>query len=294
MSNKASVDYSLIPSSVYIHRYFAHNLWQNCMEFVALTCIPSIMAPTYGDMLSRALVILVVFTVLFTFNHATFLQYSRDELLLLRDQVLVQDVPPEIMDFNTFFKSIPVENYKKRKRGRRGGLLSRSRRRSTKKVPVPTIIMANVQRLWNKTDELFTRIRMQRDFRETCVFSFSETWLKPSHPDNAFQPPGFTIFRKDRDNTITNKSQGGGVCLLVNNNWCTNVKKIADGCTPDLEYITIKCRPFYLPREFTSVTITTAYIHPRADTGSALDTLRDVITNYENSDQHIIYCSWRF
>ena len=246
------------------------------------------MAPTYGDRLLRALIILVIFTVLISYNHAKFLQYSREELLLLRTEVYVQDVPREIMDFNDFFKTIPMEYHKRRKRGKRGGVLARSRMRSTKKVPVPTIIMANVQRLWNKTDELFSRIRMQRDFRDTCIFSFCETWLKPSHPDNALQPPGFTIFRKDRDQSITNKSQGGGVCFLINDNWCTNVKIISDGCTPDLEYITLKCRPFYLPREFSSVTITTAYIHPRADTEKALDTLNNVITNYENSDPNTL------
>jgi hypothetical protein len=53
------------------------------------------------------------------------------------------------------------------------------------------------------------------------------------------------------------------VCFLVNNNWCTDVKVISAGCTPDLEHITIKCRPFYLPREFSSVTLTLELIQSK-------------------------------
>ena len=141
-----------------------------------------------------------------------------------------------------------------------------------------------MQRLYNKTDELFCRIATQRDFKECCVFSFSETWLKSSHPDSALQPPGFTIFRQDRDHSVTGKKQGGGVCFLVNNKWCTDVRIISSACTLDLEYITIKCRPFYLPREFNSVILSTVYIHPKSDTVSALNGLAEVVTSYENSD----------
>ena len=146
------------------------------------------------------------------------------------------------------------------------------------------MILTNVQRLYNKIEEIFSRIRTQKDFKDCCVFSFSETWLGPSHPDSAFQPPGFSIYRQDRDNEITGKSQGGGVCFLENNKWCSDVRIISSGCTPDLEHITIKCRPFYLPREFSSVIISTVYIHPKADTDQALNSLCEIISKYENSD----------
>ena len=108
--------------------------------------------------------------------------------------------------------------------------------------------------------------------------------MKPSQPDSLVQPPGFTIFRQDRDHQATGKRQGGGVCFLVNDRWCTDVRIISQGCTADLEHLTIKCRPFYLPREFSSVTLTSAYIHPRADVDSALGALCDVISDCENRD----------
>ncbi len=123
-------------------------------------------------------------------------------------------------------------------------------------------------------DELIYRVSNQNDYTNCCVFCFSDTWLKPSHPDFILQPPGFTIFRQDRDPVIT-KGKGGGVCFQFNNKWCTNVRIISSGCNPDVEYLTIKRKPFYLPREFSSVTLTSVYIHLKADT--------DVSVTDENS-----------
>ncbi len=44
-------------------------------------------------------------------------------------------------------------------------------------------------------------------------------------------------------------------------------------CSPDLEYLTLLCWPFWLPREFTAVTITAVYIPPQADTDATLKEL---------------------
>ncbi len=44
-------------------------------------------------------------------------------------------------------------------------------------------------------------------------------------------------------------------------------------CSPDLEYLTLLCQPFWLPREFTAVVITAVFIPPQADTDAALKEL---------------------
>ncbi len=44
----------------------------------------------------------------------------------------------------------------------------------------------------------------------------------------------------------------------------------------------IICRPFYLPREFTSIIITAVYIPPQADTSVALSKLHDELSGYIN------------
>ncbi len=53
-------------------------------------------------------------------------------------------------------------------------------------------------------------------------------------------------------------------------------------CSPHLEHLSIICRPFYLPREFSAVIATAVYIPPQADTSLALSKLHDVISGYIN------------
>lgn len=95
------------------------------------------------------------------------------------------------------------------------------------------------------------------------MLCFTETWLHSSAPDLAIELVGYTVHRRDR-NRDSGKSQGGGLCIYVNNNWCTNSEAVDSHCFPDLEYLAIKCRPIDLPREFTVVMVTTVYIAPDA------------------------------
>ncbi len=149
------------------------------------------------------------------------------------------------------------------KQGRRGGLLVRLRRHPTQ-PPIPSILLANMQSISNKLDELHCRINTQQDMRSCCVFCFSETWLTLDTPDSAIQPERFSVHRLDRSYEATGKAKGGGVCFLVNNSWCTEVEVISHSYSPALERLTIKCRPFYSPREFPSVLLTAVYIPPQA------------------------------
>ena len=52
----------------------------------------------------------------------------------------------------------------------------------------------------------------------------------------------------------------------------------------NIDCLTIKCRPFYLPREFTSISLTAVYIHPDADTTNALHDLSNLITKNEKDE----------
>ena len=122
----------------------------------------------------------------------------------------------------------------------------------------------------------------QRDIKNCNVMVFTETWLDPSIQDAAIVPHGFSIHRQDR--TINSgKSKGGGVCFMINNNWCSDVEIISSDCSPSLEHIMIRCRPFYLPREFTSVVLTAVYVPAHADNNTALEELYGVIERTETS-----------
>ncbi|KAK3515147.1 hypothetical protein QTP70_007465 [Hemibagrus guttatus] len=72
------------------------------------------------------------------------------------------------------------------------------------------------------------------------------------------------------------KTRGGGVCLMVNNSWCNSTS-----ISPNLELLTIKCRPFNFPQEFSSVIVSAVYIPPRADTDTALWELYEDLTLHQ-------------
>ena len=177
------------------------------------------------------------------------------------------------------FLCLPTKQRKK-KRGRRAGVLVRTRKRYFKPA-LPTILLANVQSIDNKMDELNARIKFQRDIRNCCVLAFVETWLVPEISDTAVTPSGFSIYRQDRT-ADSGKHRGGGVCVMVNFSWATDIAVLASHCSPVLELLTVKIRPFYLPREFTAVIVSVVYIPPQADKATALDELYGIINGLEN------------
>lgn len=79
------------------------------------------------------------------------------------------------------------------------------------------------------------------------------------------------------------------MCLLVNEKWCTNTTVMNKTCTTSLECLAIKCRPFYLPREFPAIFLIAVYIHPRADASTALNELADIIHKYEISHPEAVF-----
>ncbi|KAI3352143.1 hypothetical protein L3Q82_020948 [Scortum barcoo] len=85
----------------------------------------------------------------------------------------------------------------------------------------------------------------------------------PSIPDSAIVPEGALHFTDRNGQVHSGKSKGGGVCFMVNIKWCSDVEIISTGCSPDLEHLMIRCRPYYLPREFTSVVMTAVYVPPQ-------------------------------
>ncbi|CDQ99431.1 unnamed protein product [Oncorhynchus mykiss] len=62
---------------------------------------------------------------------------------------------------------------------------------------------------------------------------------------------------------------------MINDSWCNcnNIQDLQSICSPDVEFLTIKCRPYYLPRGFSSVIDTAVYIPPQTDSTTALKEL---------------------
>ncbi len=115
------------------------------------------------------------------------------------------------------------------------------------------------------------------------MLCFTETWLGPDKPDAAIIPPGFTVYRKDRSAESSKKRvcMGGGVCFMINNRWCNDVTVVSESCSPVLEHLTLSCRPFYSPREFSSIVLVAAYIPPRANSTAAIG---DLVTEIHKAE----------
>ncbi|WP_269689138.1 hypothetical protein, partial [Klebsiella pneumoniae] len=71
------------------------------------------------------------------------------------------------------------------------------------------------------------------------------------------QPLGFSMHRADKDEHLSGKKKNGlGVFFMINDSLCNHndIQELKSFCSP--KFLTIKCRPFYLPRELSSVIVT--------------------------------------
>lgn len=85
-------------------------------------------------------------------------------------------------------------------------------------------MLANVQSLRNKVDELQANVKLLEEYKSACLLAVTETWLKDRDAQSDLKIDGFgEFFRPDRDHTKASKSHGGGLALYVNQKWCGNV-----------------------------------------------------------------------
>ena len=190
-------------------------------------------------------------SAIFHVNNRDFLLSFKDFKTLPNNLSLHPDIP---LRSQTFKES---RTNKKKKRGSRGGILERLKRRGSR-FPLPTITFSNCRSIYKKQDEITTLVQHDKDFRRCNLMCYTETWLDEN---KTLDITGYTAIRADRDNTkAQKKGHGGGVCFLVSDTWCTHFNIREQHCTKDYEILTVSFRPFYLPREFGQITIILAYI----------------------------------
>ncbi|KAK0155085.1 hypothetical protein N1851_002601 [Merluccius polli] len=124
-------------------------------------------------------------------------------------------------------------------------------------------------------DELQSQIAYNHFVRD-------ESWLRLHIPDATVELAGRTIHRHDRTEA-SGKSIGGGLCVYVLENWCSDSRVIDTYCSPDLEAMSVQCRPFYLPRELTAAFVTAVYIPPGANVSMALGQLQLMVAKQQRA-----------
>ncbi len=128
------------------------------------------------------------------------------------------------------------------------------------RTALPSIHLANLRSLPNKTDELLLLTCTNKDFSNSAALCFTETSLSEAIPDNALHLPGYQLFRSDCITELTGKTRGGGLCFCINEGWCSDVTTLKKMCSPNLEALFINCKPFYSPREFSSFILVNVYV----------------------------------
>lgn len=162
-----------------------------------------------------------------------------------------------------------------RRRGRRGGIRQRLQRRGCR-PPLPPMILSNVQSLRRKMDALRIHARFSCEYRESCIMVFTETWLHRDIPDTLCQLEGFSLLRSDRTE-MSGKSQGGGIGIFINDNWCRQYMVRETFSNPDVELLCVSLRPHYLPREFGNSLLCAVYVPP---SGNAVKAAAHITATY--------------
>lgn len=229
---------------------------------------------------------------LFTQNSRAQVAYSRQELLDIRALNVdtfsdVLRLTPEIA--KTSEASNPASptrsarrrrRDRKQKRGKRGGLQAKLKL-TPHQLSLPSIFLANVHSLTDKIDELRLRIISHNWIKDCNIMIFTETWLNSGVPDSAIELAERYVLRADRTADDSGKTRGGGLCIYVNKAWCTDTASIESHCSANLEFLMVKCRPFYLPREFTSTVVTATYVPPDANAKQAMKELHAAISKQQ-------------
>ncbi len=245
------------------------SLWNILSHPVALlSSVACELAPLRIVLLCVFFYLFFIFLLLFLIRvSSAMIMYDRRTLLdigqrytnLIQNTLSADPAWPLEKPWNNVLNNDHLNNRRRRRkhRGRRAGIRNRLRKRAHS-PPLPSILLANVQSLENKMDDLRARISFQRDIRDCNIFCLTETWLTPTVPDTAVTPSdNFSVLRMDRS-AEAGKNKGGGVCFFINKKWCDprNISILSRSCSPHLEHLSIICRPFYLPREFTSIIVT--------------------------------------
>nr|XP_049618287.1 uncharacterized protein LOC125993625 isoform X4 [Syngnathus scovelli] len=243
-----------------------------------------LMAPRMAATVSRSLFLCLILCVFCVFCCPSRITFTREALLNI-GQSSSGIFSPVLSDSDCLSEilagaAVLYKLARRRRRGKRAGALVKLRQRGFRSA-LPSIHLANVRSLANKMDELLLLTSRNTDFSRSAALCFVETWLSERTPHHAMELAGFRLTRADRSAELSGKSKGGGLCFYINERWCTDVMVLKEFCSPLLETLFINCRPFYSPREFSSIVMAAVYIPPHARASEATQMLADQVTDME-------------
>ncbi len=139
-------------------------------------------------------------SALIIYDKITLLDIGHRYTNLLQDTLSTNPTWPLEILWNTEENKGHLNNPRRWKKhhGKRVGIRNRLRERAHS-PSLLSILLANVQSLEIKMDDLRARISFQRDIRDCNILCFTETWLTPKVPDTAVTPSdNFCVLQMDR------------------------------------------------------------------------------------------------
>ena len=131
------------------------------------------------------------------------------------------------------FELIPKADPKqrRRRRGRWSGLQVRLGRRAHH-PPLLSILLANVQSLDNKVDDIRARVAFQRDIRDSNIQFHGNMALSGYAVGTA---TWILIASRQQELTSFREEKGWGVCFMTNYSRCNcyNIQELKSFCSPD-------------------------------------------------------------
>ncbi len=104
--------------------------------------------------------------------------------------------------------------------------------------------------------------------RNCCALLLTKTWINNNITESSYHIDRLLPLQVDQSH-VSGKMHGG-LCVYINKDWRINWSE------------TLKCRPHYLPQEFTVMFIMAFYIPPSANISTALSDLHDHISALQN------------
>ncbi len=123
------------------------------------------------------------------FSHIPAISFTRDELVDIR-KYTPPDISPVfvysdvLLDIVVGGAAVLFRRYRMCRRWKRASALVKLRQRGLR-TPLPSIHLANLHSLPNKTDEQILLSWTNKDFSNSAALCFTETWRNDATPDSA-------------------------------------------------------------------------------------------------------------
>ncbi|XP_060734883.1 uncharacterized protein LOC132851920 [Tachysurus vachellii] len=134
---------------------------------------------------------------------------------------------------------------------------SNKNKRKEENSRLPTITMSNVRSLPNKIRQIRNMMENAEFFASDLIF-FTETWLNNRSPQITLD--GYDSIRVDRNPVLTQKRRGGGMIMLVKEDWARDVKVEHIRNTPDYEVMVVSIIPHDHPQDAPPLIFIQAYV----------------------------------